>query len=134
MTLRPSLTRWAWIAIALAVIAVGLAVHELGLGLPARARDVAGDALWAVMVFAWLGAIRPGSAVHARAGVALAISWAVEISQAYHTPQLDAVRQTTLGRLVLGSGFDPRDLVAYALGIAVAAALASIASRHAPAR
>ena len=134
MTLRPSVTRWAWIGIALAVIAAGLVVHTLGLGLPARARDATGDALWAVMVFAWLGAIRPTSAVPVRAGVALAICWAVEISQAYHTPQLDAVRQTTFGRLVLGTGFDPRDLVAYALGVAVAAAGELIATKRAPAR
>ncbi len=32
-------------------------------------------------------------------------------------PTLDAWRATTLGHLVLGSGFDPRDLVAYALGV-----------------
>ena len=35
------------------------------------------------------------------------------MSQLYHTPTLDAIRATQAGQLVLGSGFDPRDLAAY---------------------
>jgi hypothetical protein len=42
---------------------------------------------------------------------------AVEVSQLYHAPVVDAVRATRLGHLVLGSGFDARDLAAYAGGI-----------------
>jgi hypothetical protein len=33
---------------------------------------------------------------------------------------LDVVRDTTVGHLVLGSGFDPRDIAAYARGVAAA--------------
>jgi hypothetical protein len=39
----------------------------------------------------------------------------------YHAPWIDALRSTTLVQLVLGSGYDARDLVAYALGVAAAA-------------
>jgi hypothetical protein len=111
--------------IALAVIAVGLGLHELGFGLPARARDFIGDALWGIMIFAWLGVLWPGSALRLRAGLALAVCWTIEVSQAYHTPHLDAARHTRLGALVLGTGFDWRDLAAYALGVAAIAALES---------
>jgi hypothetical protein len=45
------------------------------------------------------------------------------VSQAFHTPWLDAMRANRLGQLVLGSGFDPRDFVAYAIGIVGAACL-----------
>lgn len=38
---------------------------------------------------------------------------------------LDAARASTLGHLVLGRGFDPRDLAAYAAGVALAALLES---------
>lgn len=110
-----------WLAIAAAVIVTGLVVHEMGVGLSAEARDFAGDALWAVMIFAFIGAMRPASRLVARAAVVLVVCWAVELSQAYHTPWLDTVRATTLGRLTLGTGFDARDLLAYTLGVAVAA-------------
>ena len=65
----------------------------------------------------WIGALAPDARLSLRAGLALAICWVVEVSQLYHAPALDAWRLTTPGRLILGSGFDPRDLVAYALGV-----------------
>jgi hypothetical protein len=125
MTSRTPLSRRNWIGAALTVIALGLIVHGLGLGLSSDARDATGDALWAMMMFAWIGALRPTGAMSIRAIVTLAICWTVEFSQAYHTPHLDAVRQTTIGRLVLGTGFDTRDLGAYAVGVLMACALES---------
>jgi hypothetical protein len=71
----------------------------------------------------WVGAVAPGAALRARAAAALAVCWAVEASQLVHTPRLDAFRATTPGHLVLGSGFDPRDLAAYAGGVLAAYAL-----------
>lgn len=115
--------RLAYVALAVGTIVVGLAVHKGGRGLPAAARDVAGDALWAAMWVWWLGVLRPEARLRVRAGGALAIAFAVELGQLYHSPAVDAVRRTTLGHLVLGSDFDARDLAAYALGVAAAAAL-----------
>jgi hypothetical protein len=105
------------------VIALGLLVHETGLGLPPAARDFLGDALWAVMTFAWFSVLWPRGSIGVRAVLAVSLCWIVEASQAYHTPSLDALRQTTVGQLVLGSGFDPRDLAAYALGVLFGALL-----------
>ncbi len=45
---------------------------------------------------------------------------------AAHYNALDAVRATMIGKLVLGSGFDPRDLVAYGAGVALAGFLTGI--------
>jgi hypothetical protein len=106
---------------------VGLAVHLRGAALPPAARDVLGDALWAMMIAWWLGSIAPDARLSRRAIAALAICFAVELSQLYHTPLIDALRETTLGHLVLGSGFDPRDLLSYAAGV-LAAALLELAS------
>jgi hypothetical protein len=75
------------------------------------------------MIAWWVGALAPGASLRLRAAGALALCVAVELSQLYHTTALDALRGTTLGHLVLGSGFDPRDLVAYTLGVLVAAVL-----------
>jgi hypothetical protein len=116
-------------AAAIATMLLGLWVHRGGLALGPDARDVAGDALWACMM-AWIVAVMvPGASMLIRGAVAFAISCAVEFSQLVHTPALDAVRATTIGGLVLGSGFNPRDLAAYAGGVALAIALESIVRR-----
>jgi hypothetical protein len=115
--------RIAYVGSALATIAVGLAVHFGGTRMPPAVRDVIGDALWAVMLLWWVSALLPRLARGARAAIALGTCCAVELSQLYHTPGLDALRRTTLGHLALGSGFDPRDFVSYALGVLVAVLL-----------
>jgi hypothetical protein len=102
---------------------VGLVVHRIDLGLHPVARDVIGDALWAMMMFWLIGALMPRARWQARALFALAICFTVEISQLYHSAAIDGIRATALGHLVLGQGFDPRDFLAYALGVAVAALL-----------
>ena len=118
--------RLSYLALASGAIAVGLAVHLHGGPLSATARDVIGDALWAAMI-AWLaGAAAPSSPLAARAALALGLCFAVEFGQLYHTPGLDAIRATSVGHLVLGSGFDARDLAAYALGIVGAALLGRV--------
>src|SRR5256885_6324715 len=109
------LSRVTYIAAALATIAVGLLVHLRAAPLGLVARDVLGDALWAAMVAWWAGALAPGVRLAARSAGAYAVCAAVEVTQLYHAPTLDAIRATRAGRLVLGSGFDARDLLAYAL-------------------
>jgi hypothetical protein len=119
--------RAAFLALACATIAAGLLVHLRGAALGPAARDVLGDALWALMIAAWAGVLAPRARCRARSLVAYAVCVGVEVSQLYHAPALDAARATPVGHLVLGSGFDPRDLVAYAMGVALAALLESAA-------
>ena len=114
------LARARYIALTVGTIAVGLAVHWRGDVLSPVVRDVLGDALWAAMVVWWVAVFAPLSRPPWRAAVALAICFAVEFSQLWHLPALDALRQTTAGHLVLGSGFDPRDLAAYTAGVLTA--------------
>ncbi|MEO8202014.1 MAG: DUF2809 domain-containing protein [Gemmatimonadota bacterium] len=109
-----------FVALALSTITVGLIVHWRGAALPTALRDVLGDALWAMMIYGWVGALAPKTRSDLRAGMSLAICWAVELSQLYHGPIIDGWRRTTPGQLVLGSGFDLRDLGAYALGVLMA--------------
>ena len=70
-----------------------------------------------------IAAAAPAVRLPLRAAAALGFSFAVEFSQLYHTPALDAIRRTTAGHLALGSGFDPRDLAAYAAGVFAAVLL-----------
>jgi hypothetical protein len=113
--------RLIYVALVTVAIAVGLLVHFHGLALGSAAQDVIGDALWAAMIAWALGAITPNTRLLVRSAAAYAWCVVVELSQLYHAPSLDAIRETQLGHLVLGSGFDARDLVAYAIGVAVAA-------------
>ena len=112
--------RIRYVALAIATAAVGLIVHRAGSALPPVVRDVLGDALWATMVTWWIAAIAPAMRWPSRAALALACCFIVEFSQLYHAPALDAVRRTMVGHLMLGSGFDPRDLVAYSAGVLAA--------------
>lgn len=111
--------RARYVAFALLTIAIGLAVHLGGAALGATARDVLGDALWGAMIAWWVGALAPQTRLALRISVAYLICVAVEISQLMHSPALDAFRATRIGHLILGSGFDPRDLVAYAIGVGI---------------
>lgn len=109
--------RVAYVTLALATIVIGLTVHWHGAQLRPAARDWVGDALWAAMVAWWMGAFVPNAKWTTRSGVALGLCFAVELSQLYHAPWLDAARRTAVGHLVLGSGFDLCDLSAYTLGV-----------------
>jgi len=135
MQFLPSRTRARaiYVAAAVSTIVVGLLVHVGGATLAPALRDVLGDALWAAMITWWVGAIAPDLRLLTRGAIAYAICAAVELSQLYHTPAIDGIRNSTLGQLVLGTGFDPRDLLAYAAGVA-AATLLEAAARAAGSR
>ncbi len=115
-----SLERRTFLGLAIVTIASGLAVHWYGVMLPAAARDVVGDTLWAMMIFWWLGAAVPRWPTGRRAAISLGVCWCVEFSQLYHSHLIDALRGGTVGHLILGSGFDARDLMSYGLGVAIA--------------
>jgi hypothetical protein len=117
-----------YVALALATIAIGLLVHLRGSFFGPVTRDMLGDALWAAMIAWWVGALVPRARLAARSAGAFAICAGVEVSQLLHSPALDAIRATQVGHVVLGSGFDARDFLAYALGV-VAAALLDIGVR-----
>jgi hypothetical protein len=118
-----SFARLAYVGLAIATIVLGLTVHLYGSALGPMSRDVIGDIIWAAMI-AWLiGAIAPRRSLRARILAAVAICFAVELSQLFHTPTLDMLRRTTVGQLTLGTGFDVRDLFAYTAGVLAAALL-----------
>lgn len=121
-----SSARFRYAAFALATVAVGLLVHRGTLPLPSRARDVAGDALWAAMVYWLAGVVAPGARVATRAAAAVGFAWLVEAGQLVRLPWLVALRATPIGHLVLGSDFDARDLASYALGVGAAVTVEAV--------
>ena len=115
--------RRRYLTFAIITIALGLIVHRGGTGLAPRLRDALGDALWAMMIVWWISVAVPRMALRTRAFGALVVCFAVEFSQQLRTPMLDAIRRTVPGQLVFGSGYDPRDFVAYTAGVFAAALL-----------
>jgi hypothetical protein len=118
---RSWLRRLAFAACALVAIALGLASRRFGAQLPTFIADFAGDTLWATTAFLALSALIPDAPRRIRAALALAGSIAVEVSQLYHAPWIDSIRATTVGALLLGSGFLWTDLVCYAAGVMIGA-------------
>ena len=86
--------------------------------MPAFLAEFAGDTLWALMLFLLVSTLLAGRPILTRAAISLALAFLVEISQLFHAPWIDSIRQTTLGGLVLGYGFLWTDLVCYSVGIA----------------
>ncbi len=111
------------LALLVATILLGLGSRRFADHLPTLVAQYAGDVLWASMVF-WWGTLFFRDAATARvAGGAFAVCVLVELSQLYQAPWINALRNSTLGALVLGQGFLWSDLVCYAVGVLLAALL-----------
>lgn len=119
----PVRNRLVYGALIVLVMALGLASRRYTSVLPTAIVQYAGDMLWATLIFLALGLVVPRWSSLSLAGAALALSYAVELSQIYHAPWIDAVRQTRLGGLIFGFGFLWSDLVCYTVGVALGAAL-----------
>jgi hypothetical protein len=116
-------SRALYLLLAAGTIAVGLATRRLRGVLPDAIGAYAGDVLWAAMVYLLIAAAWPRASTRRVAAGSAIFSLAIELSQLYHAPWIDAVRRTRLGGLVLGFGFLWSDLACYAAGIALAAVL-----------
>ncbi len=100
----------------------------IGLGLGSSAYDglfpnalgkYPGDALWTVAVYLGWKLVFPAMAPWKLGLMALGQSFGVEFLQLYHAPWLDGIRRNRFGHLLLGSTFNPMDLVAYSVGATV---------------
>jgi hypothetical protein len=107
------------------MVALGVVI---GLGLASRTYDglfpnalekYPGDALWTVAVYLGWKLVFPAMVPWKLGLMALGQSFGVEFLQLYHAPWLDGIRRNRFGHLLLGSTFNPMDLVAYSVGAAV---------------
>lgn len=113
--------RWIYLAVIFVIILIGLASRKYGNALPVFIADYSGDTLWAAMVYFGVRFLFPSSPVLKAAIGALLFSYCIEISQLYQADWINAVRNTTLGALVLGHGFLWTDLLCYTVGVLVSA-------------
>jgi hypothetical protein len=101
------------------VIVLGLTSRRYGADLPAFVAAYAGDTLWAVLAFIVIAVLAPDWPTRRIAIVALLVSYADEVSQLYHAPWIEAIRNTRLGALTLGYGFLWSDVLCYTVGVAL---------------
>ncbi|HWT83866.1 MAG TPA: DUF2809 domain-containing protein [Candidatus Methylomirabilis sp.] len=113
------------ILIALACL-LGIGSRRYAHALPGFIAAYAGDTLWALAAFLGFGLIMPRASTRTIAVLAMAFSVAIELSQLYHAPWIDSIRQTTLGGLILGFDFVWSDLVCYAVGVGLGLAIENI--------
>ena len=76
----------------------------------------AGDGLWTVAVYVGLCIVWPRMQPFKLLVIALTVSFLVEVSQLSDWAPLEAIRANSFGRLFLGSGFVPLDLLRYTFG------------------
>lgn len=111
------------------IIISGLLLRRFGysVDLPFFIVKYGGSLLWGSMVYFLLalaaGGLGTGVRPAAIAATALVAAICVELFRLYHTPWLDAFRLAMAGALLLGRVFSLWNIVAYAIGIAVAYAL-----------
>jgi len=124
-------SRWRYAGATLGTVAVGLGSRAFAGWLPWWLAKNLGDALYATMVFWGFGALAPRAKPTRLALAAVGFCFAIELSQRYRAPWIEAVRATTPGRLVLGQGFNASDLVCYVIGVGLAVGIDLVVSpRH----
>ncbi|WP_035609707.1 DUF2809 domain-containing protein [Haloferula sp. BvORR071] len=109
-----------WIAL---TIGAGLLLRSRFVSLPEPVEKYGGDLLWALMAFFGFGLLFHRSSTRRFGLISLGFAWGIEFLQLYHAPWIDGIRATRIGHLILGSTFNPPDLLAYAAGIALGVAL-----------
>lgn len=111
------------LATALVIIFCGVSLRLGGyeIGLPYFLVKYGGSTLWGAMVFFLFAALPPGHSFGRLAVLSLVSAALIEFSRLYHTPWLDDFRLTLAGALLLGRIFSWWNILAYAVGIALAA-------------
>lgn len=115
--LLPNRNRILYLIALLIVIGAGLSSRKFSTYLPEIINTYLGDALWALMIYLLVATFFTNKKIKTVASISLLFCYTIEMSQLYHAPWIDDIRNTTLGGLVLGFGFLWTDIVAYTLGI-----------------
>ena len=107
-----------YLLLTIIVMLLGLLSRKIE-GLPEIISLYSEDILWALMVFLLFAFLFNKKSTIFIISWAIICSYSIEISQLYHAPWIDAIRNTVLGGLILGFGFLWSDLVCYTIGIII---------------
>ncbi len=112
-----------YFSFALAIVILGLSSRYFSIYLPRWVNLYLGDGLWALMIFLIVGLLFRTRGTKWVAVIALVFCYTIEVSQLYHSPWINIIRNTRIGGLVLGQGFLWSDLISYSIGIAIGTVL-----------
>jgi hypothetical protein len=101
----------------LVILVLGLASRRAELSMPDFIRKYAGDTLWALAAYLFLAMVLPKLHPYKTALYTWIFCVVIEVSELYKAPWIEAIRNTTLGALVLGFDFYWPDFLCYATGI-----------------
>ncbi|MFZ7132303.1 MAG: DUF2809 domain-containing protein [Eubacteriales bacterium] len=104
-------------------ILLGLSSRQFDYLLPRFVREYSGDILWALMIFLLCGFIFRNISTNKAVISSLIFCFLIEASQLYQASWINAIRNTTLGGLVLGYGFLWSDLICYSIGVIIGVVL-----------
>ncbi|WP_350351953.1 DUF2809 domain-containing protein [Microbacterium sp. A8/3-1] len=121
----PVRRRVALAVLAAATVGLGLFIHRSAGGMIG---DVTGDALYAVLIYLLVALVAPRARRPVVAVFAFAVCTGVELLQLTALPREAAVVFPPI-ELVLGSGFDARDIVVYAAAVAAASVIDIVSTR-----
>ncbi len=105
--------------IIMGLIGMGLAARKWKVFFPDLINVYLGDAIWAAMIYFGIAFIFNRKSLSFIAILSLAFCYCIEVSQFYHAPWIDAIRNTRIGALILGFAFLWSDILAYTLGISL---------------
>ncbi|GAL83871.1 hypothetical protein MYP_1099 [Sporocytophaga myxococcoides] len=103
--------------IIIGLIGIGLAARKWKIFLPDLINVYLGDAIWAAMIYFGIAFIFNRKSLSFIGVLSLTFCYCIEVSQFYHAPWIDAIRNTRIGALILGFAFLWSDILAYTLGI-----------------
>lgn len=110
-------SRKIYFGVIILTIVLGLLSRKIKYLLPDILNLYLGDAIWAVMIYTMLAFIFVHKSSKHVAIFSLVFCYAIEASQLYQAPWINSIRNTTIGALIIGSGFLWSDLIAYLIGI-----------------
>ncbi len=108
-------------------VPVGIAVRFAPLHLSPFLYKYLGSALWAVALYWFVGMLLPRLGVPSLCFVSSVVAVLVEFSRRVPERHVDAFRLTLAGRLLLGRYFAWKNILAYLVGIALAALVDTVA-------
>jgi hypothetical protein len=109
--------------ICIGLIILGLASRKYQSNFSDTINLYLGDAIWAMMVYFFFRIFAFKTSILKHGFFCLIYCYLTEISQLYHSPLIDSLRNTTIGGLVLGFGFLWSDIISYSIGLIIACLL-----------
>lgn len=105
-----------YIILIVSFICIGLIIRKYNDFFGSIVGNYAPDTLWAIMVFFILRLLIRSKSNAFIFVFTIVFSYLIELSQLYHSPWIDYIRNNKLAALVLGKGFLWSDIICYSLG------------------